>query len=227
MTPLSDAQIERYSRQIILPEIGARRQQRLLESWVVLRGAGVLARNTALYLAGAGVGRLDLHCGRAEAALLSDDLADLNPDVVARVSPRDPLASDCDVFVDVEADPTKLEASWRAASRHVRRLLAAGTAGSRGWLALPGSEGRRGCPVCMAREAASHDAPRGDPLAAVAAATVGSLLALEVLASLLDWGTGREGRWLQFDAEAMSLEERQVPPHRDCGLCAGRDEWLA
>jgi hypothetical protein len=222
MIRLSEAQTERYSRQIILPEIGARRQRRLLDSWVVVRGAGMLARTVALYLTGAGVGRLDLHCGRAEAAVLFDDLADVNPDVTVRVSWEDCPTPDGDVLVDVEANPTRLEAWLRAASLDGRRLLAAGTAGSRGWLAVPGREGRRGCPVCIAREAGTHDAPRGDPLAGALVGTVGSLLSLEVLASLLDWDPGREGRWLQFDAEAMSLEERQVPPHRDCGLCAGR-----
>ena len=58
--PLSDAQIERYSRQIILPSIGGRGQQRLLGSTVGLIGRGPLAATVGLYLTAAGIGRLEL-----------------------------------------------------------------------------------------------------------------------------------------------------------------------
>ena len=59
--PLLDAQIERYSRQIIMPEIGGRGQQRLLESAVALVSSGPLTAPIAVYLVAAGIGRLDIH----------------------------------------------------------------------------------------------------------------------------------------------------------------------
>ncbi|TMA45273.1 MAG: hypothetical protein E6J81_13035, partial [Deltaproteobacteria bacterium] len=57
---LTDAQIERYSRQILLPEIGGRGQARLLAAHVVLAGAGEAATAAAVLLGRAGVGALDL-----------------------------------------------------------------------------------------------------------------------------------------------------------------------
>lgn len=51
---------ERYSRHLLLPEVGAAGQQRLLESRVVLIGAGGLGSPAGLYLAAAGVGTLTL-----------------------------------------------------------------------------------------------------------------------------------------------------------------------
>ncbi len=57
---LSSEQIERYSRQIILPKVGGRGQQVLLDSHVVLIGCGGLGCPVALGLAGAGVGTLTL-----------------------------------------------------------------------------------------------------------------------------------------------------------------------
>jgi molybdopterin/thiamine biosynthesis adenylyltransferase/rhodanese-related sulfurtransferase len=51
---------ERYSRHLLLPEVGAAGQQRLLESRVALVGAGGLGSPAGLYLAAAGVGRLTL-----------------------------------------------------------------------------------------------------------------------------------------------------------------------
>jgi molybdopterin/thiamine biosynthesis adenylyltransferase/rhodanese-related sulfurtransferase len=56
----SDAQRIRYSRHMLLPEVGPGGQQRLLESKVLLLGAGGLGAPVALYLAAAGVGTLGI-----------------------------------------------------------------------------------------------------------------------------------------------------------------------
>ena len=60
-------QFERYSRHILIPEVGEAGQQRLLESRVLLIGAGGLGSPAALYLAAAGVGTL---------GIIDDDIVD-------------------------------------------------------------------------------------------------------------------------------------------------------
>ncbi len=57
---LTDAQRERYSRHILLPEVGEAGQAKLLQSKVLLLGAGGLGSPAALYLAAAGVGTLGI-----------------------------------------------------------------------------------------------------------------------------------------------------------------------
>jgi sulfur-carrier protein adenylyltransferase/sulfurtransferase len=66
---LTSEQRERYSRHMLVPEIGAEGQQKLLDAKVLLLGAGGLGSPTALYLAAAGVGTI---------GVVDDDVVDLS-----------------------------------------------------------------------------------------------------------------------------------------------------
>jgi adenylyltransferase/sulfurtransferase len=100
--PLTEAQIRRYARHILLNEVGGSGQQRLLASSVLVVGAGGLGSPLLLYLAAAGVGRIGIidddrvdltnlqrqiahgtgDVGRPKVESARDAIAALNPDVV-------------------------------------------------------------------------------------------------------------------------------------------------
>ncbi|GIS12365.1 MAG: hypothetical protein CM15mP115_15160 [Alphaproteobacteria bacterium] len=73
---LSDENLERYARQAIMPDIGEEGQERLLESRMLVVGAGGLGSPAIFYLAAAGVGNLTIMDGE------SVDLTNLNRQIL-------------------------------------------------------------------------------------------------------------------------------------------------
>jgi molybdopterin/thiamine biosynthesis adenylyltransferase/rhodanese-related sulfurtransferase len=98
---LDDEKLARYSRHLLIPEVGIAGQQRLLQSSILLIGAGGLGSPAALYLAAAGVGRIGIvdddrvdasnlqrqvlhstaELGERKAESARQTLEELNPDV--------------------------------------------------------------------------------------------------------------------------------------------------
>jgi molybdopterin/thiamine biosynthesis adenylyltransferase len=91
MAALSDSELERYARQLILPEVDLEGQARLKESRVLIVGAGGLGTPAAQYLAGAGVGsirlvdddRIALSNLPRQLAYTEDDLGQLKVEVLS------------------------------------------------------------------------------------------------------------------------------------------------
>jgi hypothetical protein len=92
---LTNRQIDRYSRQLIVDKFGGLAQERVLASRVLLLANSPDLETVLAYLVGAGVGRIDLHAGPSDAALNSiiARMHDLNSDSVVAL-PADPGAAD-------------------------------------------------------------------------------------------------------------------------------------
>ena len=203
---LTDAQVERYSRQILLPEVGGRGQERLLAARVLLAGTGPAAEAAAVLVWRAGVGALDL-------VGVGPALTELSPDCRAARYAEAAAAPAADVVVALGGDAAAL-----ARGRQAGRPFVLGALGAEGAavMTLVG----RPCPACVdpAWVGAPGDVPAG-ALAAPAALVLGALAAGEALRVLLT-APGR-GRLTVLALASGAARAADLEPAAGCPACGG------
>jgi molybdopterin-synthase adenylyltransferase len=244
---LTDAEIERYSRQLVLPEWGAAAQLAVTEASVLVIGAGALGAPVALYLAGAGVGRIgildddavelsNLHrqllhftpdVGVAKAESAAAKLRYLNPDIV--VEPYQVHADAENAAALVEGQNLVVDCSDSFATRYVVNaaccaarvpLVEAGVLGVSG-LVMSIKPGRTACYRC-AFPVEPHDAPRCADAGVLgpAAGVIGSLQALEALKLLTGVAPPITDGFLQVDLATAEFLRVRAGRRDDCPDCA-------
>ena len=245
--PFSEADLRRYSRQMILPEVGGAGQERLRRSRVVVVGAGGLGSPAALYLAAAGVGTLGvvdsdrvdlsnlqrqiLHGTKAldlpKVTSAQGRLEELNPEVrviphalrLDAASAREVLAG-YDVVVEGSDNlATKLVVNDACVALG-RPLVAAGILRWDGQL-LVVRPGESACYRCVyPREAPEGAVPTCEAAGIVGpvAGVVGSLQAVEALKLCLGLVTAA-GRLLLYDGATPELRAITVRPNPACPAC--------
>jgi hypothetical protein len=119
---LTDAQIDRYSRQIIVPHIGGRGQERLLAARILLAGDARDIEAPLAYLVGAGVGTIVLKLSGDQAAFT--EKRELNSDVSVRVADGSKSRIDL-AFVIIGSSAARKIAEEIANDRDVRALVIA------------------------------------------------------------------------------------------------------
>jgi molybdopterin/thiamine biosynthesis adenylyltransferase len=110
---LTTEQIERYSRQIMVPDLGGKGQIRLREARVLVVGAGGLGSPAALYLAAAGVGTLGLvDADQVELSNLQRQILHFTPDIgMAKVESAKAKLSQLNPEVEIKVYPARLESA--------------------------------------------------------------------------------------------------------------------
>jgi molybdopterin/thiamine biosynthesis adenylyltransferase/rhodanese-related sulfurtransferase len=246
---LSPDQRERYSRHLLIPEIGVDGQQRLLDAKVLLLGAGGLGSPTALYLAAAGVGTLGIvdddevdlsnlqrqvihstpRIGIPKVDSAEESIHALNPDVNVVKYPTRVDASNImeiidgwDVIVDgLDNFPTRYLLN-DASVRLKIPVVSASILGFDGQLSVfKPYEGP--CYRCLFREPPPAElAPScgANGVLGVLPGTMGLLQATEVVKLILDIGEPAIGRLLMYDALGATLTEVKVHRDPDCPICS-------
>lgn len=223
---LSDAQIDRYSRQIILPEIGARGQARLLSATAALRTAQPLSSFLLRYLLGAGIGRLTMWttAASADAREWIDDTARLNPDcqvdLQARESADDWLADTRPTVVIVAGASVSETAAVNSACVQAGTPLIWGHAvGTRATLAVFDPTHASGCYACFGR--ATIAAPTESlELQSLGASILASLQAAEAIKIALGQRSPLAGGGLVIDTGTSSVTPLSFEQRAACAICS-------
>jgi adenylyltransferase/sulfurtransferase len=242
----TEAEIERYSRQLVLPEWGAAAQLALSEASVLIIGAGALGSPVAMYLAGAGTGRIglvdddavelsNLHrqllhftpdLGVAKAESAAAKLRFLNPDVL--VEPYQMRVDAENAGALVEGQDLVVDCSDSFATRYAVNaaccaarvpLVEAGVLGMAG-IVMSIKPGRTACYRC-AFPAAPADAPRCADAGVLgpAAGVVGSLQALEAMKLLTGMAPAIADGFLQVDLATAEFLRVKASRREDCPDC--------
>jgi sulfur-carrier protein adenylyltransferase/sulfurtransferase len=246
---LSPEQRSRYSRHLLIPEVGEDGQQRLLDARVLLVGAGGLGSPSSLYLAAAGVGTLGIvdadvvdesnlqrqivhstdRLGEPKVSSAKRTLEALNPDV--RVVPFQErltsenvdriLADGWDVIVD-GADNFPTRYLVNDASVWSGIPVVHGSIFRFEGQVTVFSPGHGPCYRCLFPQ---PPPPELAPSCAeggvlgVLPGIIGSIQANEALKLILDRGDSLAGRLLLFDALGTTLDEVTVRRNPDCPVC--------
>ena len=249
---MNDDQLLRYSRHILLPEIGVEGQQRLLAAHALVIGAGGLGSPAGLYLASAGVGTITLAdgdavdltnlqrqilhttaaVGRPKAASGRETLAKLNPEVrvVAleeRLAPArlDELAAQVDIVLDCSDNFATRHAANRSCVRHRKPLVSGAGVRFDGQISV--FDLRRSdspCYGCLFPEDAPAEEERCAVLGVFAPLTgiIGATQAAEALKLLAGTGEPLCGRLLLLDALAMEWRSLRLKRDPECKVCRDR-----
>jgi molybdopterin/thiamine biosynthesis adenylyltransferase len=245
---LNEQQIERYSRHIILQEIGGAGQKKLLSSKVLIVGAGGLGSPAALYLAAAGVGtigivdadKVDLtnlqrqiihhtdDVGREKVLSAESKMKAINPDVHVNVynvrltaENISPIIRDYDFVIDgTDNFPAKFLINDACYFENIP-FSHAGILTFYGQLitVLPDQSV---CYRCIFREPPPANAVPSCSQAGVLgvlAGVVGSLQAAEAIKYLLGLGELLTDRLLSYNALTMEFRSVRLVRNPDCPLC--------
>lgn len=250
----TNEQLERYSRHIILKEIGVKGQKKLLNAKVLIIGAGGLGAPAALYLAAAGVGTIGIadadvvdlsnlqrqvihttdDIGKKKVESAAETMRRINPDITVNtyyeyVSSRNimKLIEDYDFILDgTDNFPAKFLIN-DACVMAKKPFSHAGIIRFKGQLTtvIPGISP---CYRCIFRDPPPKDAVPTCKQAGVIGAmggVIGSLQAMEAIKYITGAGELLTGYLLTYDALTMEFRKIKLPPRgKGCAVCSDTPE---
>ncbi len=249
---MNDAQLLRYSRHILLDELGIEGQMRLLASRALVIGAGGLGSPALLYLGTAGVGeitiidddRVDLtnlqrqiahnmaRIGEPKAQSAAQTVAAINPEIRIRALHEradaqrlSALVAEADVVLDCSDNFATRQAINAACVAHATPLVAGAAIGFDGQLSVYDTGAAASpCYACIFPPDTAFEEARCATMGVFAplVGIVGSMQAAEALKLLSNVGTSLAGRLLMLDARTMQWTSIHIARDANCAICRNR-----
>ena len=246
---MDDDQLLRYSRHILLNEIGIEGQAHILGAHVLIIGAGGLGSPVALYLGSAGVGHITIvdddvvdvtnlqrqiahtmaRVGHAKTASAQAAVEAINPEVrVTGIAARadaellSRLVAQADVVVDCSDNYKTRHAINAACVRHRKPLVSGAAIRFDGQVTVFDSrQAQSPCYACVFPPDDSFEETRCATMGVLAplVGIIGAMQAAEVLKLLSGAGQSLTGRMLMLDGLAMEWNEIRVGRDAACRVC--------
>ncbi|MCD2341748.1 HesA/MoeB/ThiF family protein [Ideonella azotifigens] len=247
---MSDDALLRYSRHLLLDEIGIEGQRKLLASHALVIGAGGLGSPVALYLGSAGVGRLTLvdadtvdttnlqrqiahsqaRVGQRKVESAREAVLALNPEArVTAVALRadaawlDTAVAEADVVLDCSDNFATRHAINLACVRHAKPLVSGAAIGFDGQVSVYDPRlPASPCYACLFPPESAPDEARCATMGVFAplVGIIGSVQAAEALKLLAGIGTSLAGRLQMLDARRMAWSEIRLARQAGCPVCS-------
>ncbi len=247
---MTDDQLLRYSRHILLDEIGIEGQERILAAHAVIIGAGGLGSPAALYLGSAGVGRITLvdddvvdltnlqrqiahtteRVGQPKVQSAAQAVAAINPGVeVHTVQARadaallDDLARTATVVLDCSDNYATRHAVNAACVRHLTPLVAGAAIRFDGQITVIDPRGGQApCYACVFPPDAAFEEANCALMGVFAplVGIVGAMQAAEALKLIAGVGTSLAGRLMMLDGRSMEWTTMHIARTPGCVVCA-------
>ncbi len=251
---MTDDDLLRYSRHILLDEIGIEGQQRLLDGHALVIGAGGLGSPVALYLGTAGVGRITLvdhdqvdltnlqrqiahtvaRIGAPKVESAREAMRAINPTLDVRTVPQradaallDRLVAEADVVLDCSDNFATRHAVNAACVAHDKPLVAGAAIGFDGQVSVYDTrQPDAPCYACLFPPEATFEETRCATMGVFAplVGIIGTLQAAEALKLLARVGESLAGRLLMLDARTMRWDEIRLARQKSCPVCGARGE---
>ena len=245
---LSDEQLLRYSRQIMLPSIDIAGQEKILNATVLVVGVGGLGSPVAMYLASAGVGRLILvdhdvveisnlqrqiihgmdTVSESKVSSAETRIKQLNPDCNVEACSfklsednADELVAQADVVVDCSDNFTSRFLLNRACVQHKIPLVSGAAIRMEGQLSVfDPRKNDSPCYRCLYDDNENEDLSCAtNGVLAPVVGIVGSIQALETLKLIAECGEPLVGKLMIFDMASMDWRTMKLKKDLGCPVC--------
>jgi molybdopterin/thiamine biosynthesis adenylyltransferase len=251
---MNDSQLLRYSRHILLDEIGIEGQQRLLDAQALVIGAGGLGSPAAMYLASAGVGHITLvdndtvdltnlqrqiahtteRVGQSKAASARQTLLQINPEIT--VHALNERVDDARLAALVAAADVVLDCTDNFATRHAvnracvaarKPLVSGAVIRFDGQISVFDPRGGdQPCYSCLFPQDQKFEDVACSTMGVFAplVGVVGAMQAAEALKLLMSVGASLAGRLMMLDGLHMEWTSIGVARNGDCPVCAANNQ---
>jgi len=250
---MNDDQLLRYSRHILLDEMGIEGQERTLAAHALIIGAGGLGSPAAMYLASAGVGHITLvdddvvdltnlqrqiahtteRVGQPKVVSAAAAMAAINPEVRATTlqvradaAALDALVREATVVLDCSDNYATRHAVNAACVRHNKPLVAGAVIRFDAQITvLDPRDAQSPCYACIFPPQAEFEEVRCSTMGVFAplVGVVGALQATEALKLIAGVGSSLAGRLLMLDGRTMEFNTMHVQRAPQCTVCGSRD----